>query len=256
MITELPPGVSSQRVLEEIEELTNPKVKAGKKALTADQQQLKASLLAVLDGVRDESSKSAAVRLVFEPKSSRTPQQEVITALLAHTSLETSASVNLTMVGLDGKPVQKSLREMLTEWLAFRQATILRRTQYRLDKVLDRIHILEGRQIVLLNLDEVIAIIRASDEPKAALIERFSLSDRQAEDILEIRLRQLARLEAIKIEQELSTLRDEEKKLRDIIDNPSVLRRQMIKEIEADAKQFGDERRTLCLLYTSPSPRD
>ena len=244
VITELPPGVSSQRVLEEIEELTNPKVKAGKKALTADQQQLKASLLAVLDGVRDESSKSAAVRLVFEPKSSRTPQQEVITALLAHTSLETSASVNLTMVGLDGKPVQKSLREMLTEWLAFRQATILRRTQYRLDKVLDRIHILEGRQIVLLNLDEVIAIIRASDEPKAALIERFSLSDRQAEDILEIRLRQLARLEAIKIEQELSTLRDEEKKLRDIIDNPSVLRRQMIKEIEA------------CLLYTSPSPRD
>ena len=247
VITELPPGVSSQRVLEEIEELTNPKVKAGKKALTADQQQLKASLLAVLDGVRDESSKSAAVRLVFEPKSSRTPQQEVITALLAHTSLETSASVNLTMVGLDGKPVQKSLREMLTEWLAFRQATILRRTQYRLDKVLDRIHILEGRQIVLLNLDEVIAIIRASDEPKAALIERFSLSDRQAEDILEIRLRQLARLEAIKIEQELSTLRDEEKKLRDIIDNPSVLRRQMIKEIEADAKQFGDERRTLIL---------
>ena len=114
VITELPPGVSSQRVLEEIEELTNPKVKAGKKALTADQQQLKASLLAVLDGVRDESSKSAAVRLVFEPKSSRTPQQEVITALLAHTSLETSASVNLTMVGLDGKPVQKSLREMLT----------------------------------------------------------------------------------------------------------------------------------------------
>ena len=245
VVTELPPNVSSQKVLEEIEELTNPKVKAGKKALTQEQTQLKASILAVLDGVRDESSKDAPVRLVFEPKSSRIEQQELITALLAHTSLETSAPINLTMVGLDGKPVPKTLRQMLEEWITFRQTTITRRSQHRLNKVLDRIHILEGRQIVLLNIDEVIAIIRASDEPKAALMARFNLSDRQAEDILEIRLRQLARLEAIKIEQELKELREEQGKLEDILANPNSLRRLMVKEIEADAKTFGDERRTL-----------
>jgi topoisomerase-4 subunit A len=140
--------------------------------------------------------------------------------------------------------VQKSLRQMLQEWIAFRQTTVERRTQHRLDKVLDRIHILEGRQLVLLNIDEVIRIIRAADEPKAALIARFALSDRQAEDILEIRLRQLARLEAIKIEQELKELREEQGKLEDILANPAALRR-LIKEIEADAKQFGDARRTL-----------
>ncbi|MCW5653697.1 DNA topoisomerase IV subunit A [Hydrogenophaga sp.] len=245
VVQELPPGVSAQKVLEEIEELTNPKVKAGKKALTQDQTQLKASILAVLDGVRDESSKDAPVRVVFEPKSSRIEQQELITALLAHTSLETSAPINLTMVGLDGRPTQKSLRQMLAEWIEFRQGTITRRSQHRLNKVLDRIHILEGRQLVLLNIDEVIAIIRQSDEPKAALIERFRLSDRQAEDILEIRLRQLARLEAIKIEQELKNLREEQGRLEDILANPGSLRRLMVKEIEADAKTFADERRTL-----------
>ncbi|WP_341685076.1 DNA topoisomerase IV subunit A [Limnohabitans sp.] len=245
VVTELPPGVSSQKVLEEIEELTNPKVKAGKKALTQDQQLLKASILAVLDVVRDESSKDAPVRLVFEPKTSKIEQQELITALLAHTSLETSAPINLTMVGIDGKPVQKSLRQILSEWISFRQTTITRRSQHRLAKVLDRIHILEGRQLVLLNIDEVIHIIRNSDEPKAALIERFKLSDRQAEDILEIRLRQLARLEAIKIEQELSELRGEQAKLEEILGSPAALRRLMVKEIEQDAKTFADARRTL-----------
>jgi topoisomerase-4 subunit A len=244
-VQELPPGVSSQRVLEEIEEITNPKVKAGKKALTQEQTQLKASMLAVLDGVRDESGKEAAVRLVFEPKSSRIEQQELITILLAHTSLETSAPINLTMIGLDGKPVQKSLRQILQEWITFRQTTIERRSRHRLQKVLDRIHILEGRQIVLLNIDEVIAIIRQSDEPRSALMARFNLTERQAEDILEIRLRQLARLEAIKIEQELAELRDEAKKLEDILNNPASLRRLMVKEIEGDAKTFGDARRTL-----------
>ncbi|MFZ3126884.1 MAG: DNA topoisomerase IV subunit A [Rhodoferax sp.] len=245
VVTELPPGVSSQRVLEEIEELTNPKVKAGKKALSQDQTQLKASILSVLDVVRDESNKDAPVRLVFEPKTSRTSQQELITALLAHTSLETSSPINLTMIGLDGRPTQKSLRQMLTEWIAFRQSTIEKRSQHRLSKVLDRIHILEGRQTVLLNIDEVIAIIRQSDEPKAALMERFNLSERQAEDILEIRLRQLARLEAIKIEQELSELRGEQGKLEEILGSPAALRRLMVKEIEADAKTFADPRRTL-----------
>ncbi len=245
VVNELPPGVSTQRVLEEIEEITNPKVKAGKKALSAEQTQLKASMLAVLDVVRDESGKEAAVRLVFEPKTRTISQAELITQLLAHTSLETSSSINLTMVGIDGKPVPKSLRGMLTEWISFRQDTIVKRSQNRLSKVLDRIHILEGRQLVLLNIDEVIAIIRQSDEPKEALIARFKLSERQAEDILEIRLRQLARLEAIKIEQELSKLREDQVKLEDILNNPNSLKRLMVKEIEADAKAFGDERRTL-----------
>jgi topoisomerase IV subunit A len=138
---------------------------------------------------------------------------------------------------------------MLSEWIEFRATTIERRSRHRLEKVLERIHILEGRQIVLLNIDEVIAIIRQSDEPKAALIARFKLTDRQAEDILEIRLRQLARLEAIKIEQELSDLRTEQGKLEEIINSPAALRRLMIKEIESDAKTFGDPtkdpRRTL-----------
>ena len=245
VVTELPPGVSAQKVLEEIEDITNPKVKTGKKTLTQEQTQLKASMLAVLDGVRDESSKDAPVRLVFEPKTGKVPQQELCTALLAHTSLETSAPINLTMVGRDGKPTQKSLRQMLLEWVDFRQATITRRTQHRLGKVLERIHILEGRQTVLLNIDEVIAIIREADEPKAALVARFALSERQAEDILEIRLRQLARLEAIKIEQELAELREEQGKLEDVLAHPASLRRLMVKEIEADAKQFADARRTL-----------
>ncbi len=245
VVTELPIGVSTQKVLEEIEELTNPKIKLGKKALSADQLSSKQTLLAVLDVVRDESGKEAAVRLVFEPKTSRIEQSELITTLLAHTSLESSSPINLTLIGLDGRPAQKSLRHMLTEWIDFRQSTIARRSQHRLTKVLDRIHILEGRALVLLNIDEVIAIIRQSDEPKAALIERFKLSDRQAEDILEIRLRQLARLEAIKIEQELKTLREEQGKLEEILANPSALKRLMVKEIEADAKQFADPRRTL-----------
>jgi topoisomerase IV subunit A len=245
VVTELPPGVSTQRVLEEIEEITNPKIKTGKKALSQDQTQLKASVLAVLDGVRDESNKDAAVRLVFEPKTSRVEQSELTTALLAHTSLETSAPINLTMVGLDGRPTQKSLRQMLAEWIAYRQTTVQRRTQHRLDKVLERIHILEGRQLVLLNIDEVIAIIRTSDEPKAALIARFALSERQADDILDIRLRQLARLEAIRIEKELAELRDDRQKLEEILASPAALRRLMVKEIEADTKQFADARRTL-----------
>ncbi|MEI7785384.1 MAG: DNA topoisomerase IV subunit A [Betaproteobacteria bacterium] len=245
VVGELPPGVSTQKVLEEIEELTNPKVKAGKKALSADQVLLKQTVLSVLDVVRDESSKDAPVRLVFEPKTSRIEQSELINTLLAHTSLETSAPINMTLIGHDGKPMQKSLRLVLQEWIAFRQQTVQRRSQHRLDKVLARIHILEGRQLVLLNIDEVIRIIRQADEPKQALMERFALSERQAEDILEIRLRQLARLEAIKIEQELKELREEQGKLEEILGSPTALRRLMVREIEADAKLFADPRRTL-----------
>jgi topoisomerase IV subunit A len=249
VVTELPPGVSNQKVLEEIGELTDPRVKLGKKALSAEQVQLKALVFGVLDKARDESDKDAAVRLVFEPKSRTVEQQELINVLLATTSLETSAPINMTMIGADGRPTQKSLRQMLAEWVAFRLTTVQRRSQHRLDKVLARIHVLEGRQLILLNIDEVIRIIRNADEPKVALIERFTLSELQADDILDIRLRQLARLEAIKIEQELKELRLEQGKFEDILGNPASLKRTVVKEIEADVKQFGslekDPRRTL-----------
>jgi topoisomerase IV subunit A len=245
VVNELPPGASAQKVLEEIEELTNPKVKAGKKALAPEQVALKQTVLAVLDAVRDESSKDAPVRLVFEPKIRTVEQAELITTLLAHTSLECSTPLNLTMVGRDGRPTQKSLRRILSEWIDFRLVTVQQRTQHRLAKVLDRIHVLEGRQLVLLNIDEVIRIIRNADEPKPALMQRFKLSERQADDILDIRLRQLARLEAIRIEQELKELRTEKDKLDEILASPTALKRTVIKEIEADAKAHGDARRTL-----------
>ena len=245
VITELPHGVSAAKVLEEIEELTNPKVRLGKKALSPEQLQLKQTVLGVLDTVRDESGREAAVRIVFEPRTAKVGQQELLSTLLAHTSLEAGVPVNLVMIGRDGRPQQKSLTTILGEWVAFRIETIVRRTRHRLGKVDDRIHILEGRQLVLLNIDEVIRIIRESDEPKPALIAAFGLSDRQAEDILEIRLRQLARLEAIKIEQELAGLRTERTQLAGLLDSEGAQRRQLIREIEADAKLYGDARRTL-----------
>ncbi len=245
VVYELPPSASGQKVLEEIEDLTNPKIKTGKKTLTAEQQQTKAVMLAMLDAVRDESGKDAAVRLVFEPKTSRIDRDEFVNTLLAQTSMESSASINLVMVGNDGRPRQKSLREILSEWLAFRTQTVTRRSQHRLDKVLDRLHVLAGRMVVYLNVDAVIKTIRESDEPKSALMQAFDLTERQAEDILEMRLRQLARLEGFKIEQELKDLQAEQGKLEELLANPGSLKRLIVKEIEADTKQYGDERRTL-----------
>ncbi len=245
VITELPPGTSSQKILEEIEDRSNPKVKAGKKSLTTEQQQTKALILGMLDTVRDESGKQASIRLVFEPKSSRIDRDEFVNTLLAQTSMEGSASINLVCIGTDGRPGQRSLRQVLTDWLGFRALTITRRTQFRLDKVTDRIHVLEGRMVVYLNVDEVIQTIRESDEPRAALMQRFDLSERQAEDILEMRLRQLARLEGFKIEKELASQKEEQAALQELLDNPNAFKRLMIKEIEADAKQYGDDRRTL-----------
>ena len=245
VVYELPPGCSSQRVLEEIEELTNPKVKTGKKALLPEQLALKNTILGALDAVRDESGREAAVRLVFEPKSKNVDQGEFMLMLLAHTSLESSSPINMVMIGGDGRPRQKGLGTIIQEWIDYRFTTVRRRTEFKLGKVNDRIHILEGRETVLLNIDKVIAIIRNADEPKAALIEEFRLSDRQAEDILEIRLRQLARLEAIKIQQELAELRGDKEKLEDILENPSSMKRLIIREIEADAKLYGDDRRTI-----------
>ncbi len=245
VVHELPPGASCQRVLEEIEEITNPKIKSGKKALSAEQNQAKAVMLNLLDAVRDESGKDAAVRLVFEPKTGKIDRDDFVNTLLAQTSMEGSVPINLVCIGTDSRPRQKPLRDILTEWLVFRTDTVLRRTRHRHANVADRIHVLVGRQFVYLNVDEVIQCIREADEPKAALMARFKLSERQAEDILEMRLRQLARLEGFKIEQELTEKREELIRLQDLIDNPSSLKRLVVREMEADAKLYGDERRTL-----------
>lgn len=245
VVTELPPGTSTQKVLEEIEEKTNPRVRAGRKALTPEQQQTRALLLGLLDTVRDESGRESPVRIVFEPKSSRINRQEFVNTLLAQTGMESNSSVNLVSIGIDGRPGQRNLRSMLEEWLQFRSHTLRRRTQFRLNKTEDRIHILEGRMVVYLDVDAVIQTIREADEPRLALMERFKLSERQAEDILEMRLRQLARLEGFKIEQELSKQRAEQAKLQRLLDSKASFKRMMINEIEADAKTYGDERRTI-----------
>ena len=245
VVTELPPGASAQKILETIEDLTNPKPRAGKKSLSAEQQQTKALVLGMLDSVRDESGKQDPVRLVFEPKTSRIGRDEFVNMLLVRTGLEGNVPINLVCIDTDGRPGQRSLRQVLESWLAFRAQTVTRRTRHRLDKVLDRIHILEGRSIVYLNVDEVIRTIREADEPRAALMERFRLTEHQADDILEMRLRQLARLEGIRIEQELAQKRADQLALQELLDDPAAFKRLMIREIEADAKQYGDDRRTL-----------
>lgn len=245
VVKELPPGASTQKILEEIEEKTNPRIRAGRKALTADQQQTRALLLGLLDAVRDESGKDAPVRLVFEPKSSRIDRDEFINTLLAQTSMEGNSSINLVSIGIDGRPGQRTLRQMLEDWLVFRADTVRKRTQYRLDKVTDRIHILEGRMTVYLDVDAVIQTIRDADEPKPAIMERFALTERQAEDILEMRLRQLARLEGFKIEQELEKQRKEQASLQKLLNSKTAFKRLLIKEMESDVKDFSDARRTL-----------
>ncbi|WP_288060825.1 DNA topoisomerase IV subunit A [Thiomonas sp.] len=245
VINELPHGTSTQMVLEEIEELSNPKIRPGKKALAPEQIALKATLLNLLDTVRDESGREAAVRLVFEPRSSRIDQAEFVNTLLARTSLETSVPINLVMIGADGKPRQKGLMDILREWIAYRRDTVQRRSKHRLEQVDARIHILEGRQQVLLNLDEVIETIRNSDDPRPALMARFDLTELQADDILDMRLRQLARLEAIRIDKELAAQRTEAAELQKLLADEKAMTRRIISEIEADAKQFGDDRRTL-----------
>jgi topoisomerase-4 subunit A len=194
--------------------------------------------------MRDESDRTHPVRLVFEPKTSRVDETEFVNMLLAKTGMEGNVPINLVMVGLDGRPTGKNLRDVIAEWIQFRLATVTRRTQHRLAQVIDRIHVLEGRMIVLLNVDKVIKIIRAADDPKADLIKAFKLSERQAEDILEIRLRQLAKLEHIKIEQELKDLQKEQRDLEKILKNRKALEDLVVSEIEADVKTFGDKRRT------------
>jgi len=245
VVTELPPTTSAKRVMEEIEELTNPKPKEKGGKVNATQANMKQLILGALEKVNDESDKDNRVRLVFEPRSSRQDPDEFMRLMLAHTSLEENCPINMVVLGLDGRPGRKNLKEMLEEWAQFRVSTVTRRTRFRLGQVERRIHILEGRHIVFLNIDKVIRVIRESDDPKPDLMKKFSLTDVQAEDILEIRLRQLARLEGIKIEQELKALKVERKELKELLDDESLLKKLVAKEIRDDAKKYGDARRTL-----------
>lgn len=245
VVTELPYKVSSQKVLAEIEAITNPKPPAGKKTTTAKQNQEKMLMLNVLDKARDESDKEVDVRLVFEPRSKTVDRDEFVNTLFAKTSLECGCKFNVITIGINGKPAQKSLLDILSEWGEFRTKTVRRRSQFRLEAVEDRIHILEGRLKIFVSLDEVIHIIRNAEDPKQELIVRFGLSDRQAEDILEIKLRQLAKLEDIKLEKELKKLQKERDSLKVLLSSETKLRRKVISELLADAEQYGDDRRTL-----------
>ena len=245
IVSELPPNTSSAKILAEIEEQTNPKPKAGKKQLSQDQINTKKLMLDLIEKVRDDSDGEHPVRLIFEPKSSRIEPQHFVNTLMAQTGLEGNVSVNLVMMGADNRPAQKNLKTILQEWLDYRVATVTRRLQHRLNAVERRIHILDGRMIAFLHIDEVIRVIREADEPKADLMANFSLSEIQAEDILEIRLRQLARLEGIKLENELNELREEQSSLHALLGDENAKKKHIIKEMQADAKQFGDARRTL-----------
>jgi topoisomerase IV subunit A len=245
IVYELPPTTSAKRVMEEIEELTNPKPKERGGKLNQTQIQLKQLFLASLEKVNDESDKANRVRLVLEPRSSRQEPEDLMRLMLAHTSLEENFPVNMVVLGIDGRPGRKNIRQILEEWIEFRLATVTRRTRFRLTQVERRIHILEGRSIVLLNIDKVIKVIRGSDDPKPELMKRFKLTDIQAEDILEIRLRQLARLEGIKIQTELKALKVERKDLKELLASDKAMKKLVATEIREDAKKYGDNRRTI-----------
>ena len=244
-VYELPPNTSAARVLAEIDELVNPKAKAGKKSLTPDQASLKTATLALLETQRDDSDAEHPVRIVFEPRTSKVEPEELMQFLLAHTSMEANVPMNLVAIGTDGRPRQMSLSEIIGQWASFRLVVLERRLKHRADEVADRMHILEGRMIAFLSIDKVIKVIRNADEPKPELISAFKLSERQAEDILEIRLRQLARLEGIRIERELADLKKEAAGLKRLLGSPAERRKLAAAEVRADAERFGDKRRTM-----------
>ncbi len=244
VVTEMPPGANAARVLSEIEELTNPKPKPGKKGIPPAAAALKTAVLAMLESARDDSDREHPVRLLLEPRTSKVDAEELMNLLLAHTALESTASVNLVAIDREGRPRQSGFADWVREWAAFRLATLERRLAHRRGEVEGRLHILAGRRIALLNIDAVIKVIRNSDEPKPALIEKFKLSDRQAEDILEMKLRSLARLEAIKIEREIEALEAERAELDKLLGDEGARRKLAVKELQADAATFGDKRRT------------
>ncbi|HEY4449437.1 MAG TPA: DNA topoisomerase IV subunit A [Steroidobacteraceae bacterium] len=226
VVTAFPYQVSPSRVLQQIDE------------------QWRAKKLPMVESYNDESDHENPTRLVIVPRSNRVDLTELMNHLFATTDLERNYRVNLNIIALDGRPRVMSLREILSEWLEFRTTTVTRRLQYRLEKVSRRLHILDGLIIVYLNLDEVIRIIRREDEPKPVLMKRFKLSDEQAEEILNTRLRHLAKLEEMKIREEQKTLAAEREELEALLKSKAKLKKLIASEIRADAEKYGDERRT------------
>ncbi len=206
--------------------------------------QMRAKKLPWLEDIRDESDHANPVRVVLVPRSNRVDAEQLMGHLFATTDLERSYRVNLNVIGLDGRPQVKNLKTLLSEWLQFRGTTVTRRLNHRLQKVERRLHMLEGLLVAFLNLDEVIHIIRTEDEPKPALIARFGLSEEQTEYILETKLKQLARLEEMKIRGEQEELAKERDKILAILDSKAKLKKLIRDELVADAKKFGDDRRS------------
>lgn len=244
-ITELPYQISPKTILEEIAALTNPEPAKGKKTLSAEQVRLKQVALDYLEKVTNESDKDNPIRIVLVPRTSKIDMDAMMRFLLAHTSLEVAIQANMNVISLDGRPAQRGLLGLLQEWGVFRVNTVRRRTRWELDAVERRIHILEGRLVVFLRLDEVIKVVREADVPKTELMGTFGLSETQADDILEMRLRQLNKLEGFKLEKELDNCNKEAARLRKLLESDKALRALILKEIEADAAKFGDDRRTL-----------
>ncbi len=221
-----------------------PHQTSGAKVLEQIAAQMNAKKLPMVSDLRDESDHESPTRIVVVPRSNRIDVEQLMQHLFATTDLEKSYRVNLNILGLDQRPRVKNLLEILSEWLVFRRDTVRRRLQYRLDKVLDRLHVLEALLIAFLNIDEVIRIIRENDEPKPVLIERFLLTDRQAEAILELKLRHLAKLEEFKIRAEQDELNKEREYLQGILGSESKLTKLIRTELLADAKKYGDDRRS------------
>jgi topoisomerase-4 subunit A len=217
---------------------------SGGKVLEQIAAQMVAKKLPMVEDLRDESDHENPTRLVIVPRSNRVDTKALMSHLFSSTDLERSARMNLNMIGLDGRPRVKDLRAILKEWLEFRTDTVRRRLEYRLDKVNRRLHLLEGLLIAYLNLDEVIRIIRTEDKPKQALIKRFDLTELQADYILDTRLRQLARLEEMKIKGEQDELARERDALQQILASKARLKTLIKKEIQADAEKYGDARRS------------
>lgn len=226
VITALPHQVSGAKVIEQIA------------------NQMRAKKLPMVEDLRDESDHENPTRLVIVGRSNRVDLDQVMNHLFATTDLERSYRINMNMIGLDNRPQVKGLLEILTEWLVFRRDTVRRRLNYRLDKVLKRLHILEGLLVAFLNIDDVIHIIRSEDEPKPVLMQRFGLSDTQAEAILELKLRHLAKLEEVKIRGEQDELAKERDHLQAVLASERKLNTLIKKELQADAQAYGDERRS------------
>lgn len=217
---------------------------SGSKVLEQIAAQMRDKKLPMVIDLRDESDQENPVRLVIEPRSNRVDYAGLMAHLFSTTDLEKSYRVNLNMIDLTGRPRVFDLRSLLKQWLEYRVETVRKRLQYRFDKVVDRLHVLDGLLAAFLNIDEVIRIIRASEEPKAALMKAFDLSERQAESILELRLRQLAKLEEIKIRDEQEELSEERDRLELLLSSDARLKTLVKKELKADAEEFGDARRS------------